>query len=215
MLIRSITSFLRSRSNRATAPGFTLIELLVVSGLVVVITVAILFRQAQFNSTTLLRSLAYSAALSFREAQVFGTSVRETAVGSNSFVKNYGVYVNRGTTNSYILYADVNDNNTYDSGEAVETYTIGRGYALNRFCGVLQGVSSTHCSNDASPIDWMVVYFKRPNPDALFSSSQGGEAYSAAFVEFISDNGDTRAAKVSSTGQITVCAPNLSDPLAC
>ena len=56
--------------------GFTLIELLVVMSIMLILTSLFILRQQRFNSSTLLQSLAYSVALSVRQAQVYGTSIR-------------------------------------------------------------------------------------------------------------------------------------------
>src|SRR3990167_11377146 len=61
----------------ARSRGFTLVELIVVSAIILLITGFVMFQQAKFNSATLMRSLTYSVALSMRQAQVYGTSVRE------------------------------------------------------------------------------------------------------------------------------------------
>src|SRR3569832_1656292 len=91
--------------------GFTLIELLVVISIMLILTSIFVLRQQRFQSSTLLRSLAYSVALSVRQAQVYGTSIRENVVGAfdtSSAAKAYGVYFSSGSTGSYILFADAN-----------------------------------------------------------------------------------------------------------
>lgn len=186
--------------------GFTLVEMLVVSAIILVITTFILFRQAQFDSTTLLRSLAYSGALSVRQAQVYGTSIRETTLGSGVFARRYGVYASAGTTDSYLLFADLDLDGEYDSGETVNTFRIGKGYSLGRICGLTASASTLNCD-----LTWLTIYFTRPNTDALFKSSQSGEAYSAAFIEFMSEGASTRAIKITSTGQISVCPRDVTD----
>src|SRR5690349_3018843 len=102
------------------ARGFTLIELLVVSAIIILITGTILFRQQGFSSATLLRSLSYSIALSVRQAQTYGISVRESATGSGTFAAGYGAYFSNngcglGTANRYSLFSDNNANGVYDS----------------------------------------------------------------------------------------------------
>ena len=196
--------------------GFTLIELLVVVAIMVLITAAVLFRQARFDSSTLLRSLSYSIALSVRSAQVYGVSVRGAAtaqancsgtfVSGNCYAPAYGVYFNNST--SYILFADNNGNGMYDSlqDSIVSTYQVGSGFQIVKFCGVLSG-GTKHCSNDASPITWLTVYFRRPVPDALFQSSVT-ETYAGAYIQVAATNDatNTHSITVSSTGQIAVGA---------
>lgn len=182
----------------------------------VVITSAILFRQARFDSSTLLRNLSYAVAITIRSAQVYGISVRGVSTAQsnctgnftsgNCYAPAFGVYFDNST--SYLLFADNNGNGIYDSSfdSVVSTYQVGAGFKINKFCGILTG-GSKHCSSDASPITWLVVYFKRPQPDALFSSS-ASEQYSGAYIQVsaINDPTNTHSITVSSTGQIAVGA---------
>ena len=67
-------------------------------------------------------------------------------------------------------------------------------------------------------IDSLTIYFRRPNPDACFSTSQSPTAcaanaapvYDYAYVQVKASGGsDYRTVKISNTGQIAVCKPNL------
>lgn len=200
----SISSLLFPRSSKQPK-GFTLVELVVVIAIMVVITGTVMLRQSRFDSSTLLRSLAYSVALTVRSAQVYGTSVRGTASGGTTvFAPAYGVYFNNAT--SYMLFADLNGNGVYDAGTdaVVQTYQIGAGFQISKFCGVYTG-GTRHCSTDSSPITWLTIYFKRPVPDALFNSS-ATESYAGAYIQIsaINDPTNTHSITVSSTGEIAV-----------
>ncbi|MDE2071539.1 MAG: prepilin-type N-terminal cleavage/methylation domain-containing protein [Patescibacteria group bacterium] len=210
------------RSPRAlpARAGFTLIELMVVMAIIVLVTGLLLARQSRFNSSTLLRSLSYSVALTIRQAQTYGTSVRENAVGSASFVGIYGVWFNGGS--SYTLYVDVNKNGIFDGGDVtVQTYKVGAGYSINTYCAYALG--SMSCSGSCPPsatqnklgvgsctpsaINSLSIYFKRPNPDALFTTVPAGpQTWSGAYIELISgtDTGNTRSIDISNTGEIAV-----------
>ena len=199
----SISSLLFRRSSKPK--GFTLIELVVVVAIMVLITATILVRQARFDSSTLLRSLSYSVALTVRSAQVYGVSVRGTVSGGTTvFAPAYGAYFNNAS--SYILFADMNGNGAYDSSVdvVVQTYQLGSGFQITKFCGKLSG-GTLRCSTDAAPITWLAIYFKRPNPDALFASS-AGEAYGSACIQLaaVNDTGNTHTITASLTGQIAV-----------
>lgn len=200
---------------RSSAPrGFTLIELLVVISIMVLITTAILFRQARFDSATLLRSLSYSVALSVRSAQVYGVSVRGVATAQsncsgtfssgNCYAPAYGVYFNN--QDSYLLFADNNGNGIYEPAidSIVQTFQMGAGFRISKFCGVLTS-STRHCSTDATPLTWLTIYFKRPLPDALFQSS-AVETYSGAYLQISAtdDPTNTHSVSISLTGQISV-----------
>ncbi len=181
-----------------------------------ILTSVFLLNQNRFNSSTLLRSLAYSVALSVRQAQVYGVSIRENVVGAfdtNSAAKGYGVYFSSGSTGSYILFADANNNGQYDSGEAVQTFSLSKGYTLSKFCATTS-TNTQRCWVPAAPtITPMTIIFKRPNPDSCFATSlaanacQTGaspsEVYKSAYVQVKSGN-DTRSVNVTLTGQISV-----------
>jgi prepilin-type N-terminal cleavage/methylation domain-containing protein len=92
-IFSQLSRFFGSPRVRHAAKGFTLVELLVVFAIMTLITALILFQHRRFDSSTLLRSLAYSIALSIRQSQVYGTSVRQ--FGSN-FNYSYGVYFAAG-----------------------------------------------------------------------------------------------------------------------
>lgn len=215
---RLCRSFSKARRARR---GFTLIELLVVSMIIVLITAFVLFRQQGFNSSTLLRSLSYSVALTIRQAQVYGVSVRESAAGSGVFATGYGVqFGNAGLLDPehYLLFADLNSDAKYESGEELPRFTIGNGrgtdYLIKNFCAhsVLLG---DQCLSGASvTITSLTIYFRRPNPDACFATSQSPNAcadgtaptYDYAYVQLKSTgSSDYRTVKVTSTGQIEVC----------
>ncbi len=224
---------------RAPSPrGFTLVELLVVSLIIVFITAFVLFRQQGFNSATLLRSLSYGVALSVRQAQVYGVSVRESAVGSNVFAAGYGVHFgNTGLVDSshYVLFADANGNGQYAAGEELPRFTIGNGrgtdYLIRNMCAhsITTGdqcscTNAALCTVTSPTITSLTIYFRRPNPDACFATSrpagQGGDACATATTPPVYDYAyvqikpfgaaDWRTIKVTSTGQISVCRPNLS-----
>ena len=218
------------RSSYKNPRGFTLIELIVVSAIIILITTFILFQQSKFNSSTLLRSLTYSMALSVRQAQVYGTSVRgftPAAGGSATFGSGYGIHFPAGATPyQYYLFADAaspNDNGQRaadGSEDAVppSPFILGKGYSLSRLC-VRVGQSTPDCS-----VSSITVFFRRPNPEACISSSAAPTAcapgvppvYSSAYIEIKSSgNNDTRSVKVVTSGQIAICKPNLADLTQC
>ena len=211
-----------SKHSRRSFKGFTLIELIVVSAIILIITAFIMFRQSKFNSATLMRSLSYSVALSVRQAQVYGTSVREFSKGSNVFAPGYGIHFpsSGASSDTYYLFADTvpagGGNGAYDGiSEALPAFTLGRGYVVDSLCAVIIGGSS------CTPVSSLTVFFRRPNPDACISTNAspgscapGAAAmYSSAYMQIRSTgNNDLRAIKISDTGQISVCLPNLAPP---
>lgn len=189
--------------------AFSLIELLVVVGIFTIITMLVLANHSRFNSSVLLGSLAYDIALSVREAQVYGLSVRGIDAGGaiTNFQAGYGVHF--AGPNSYILFADTYPagapNKKYDTQDLiVSTYTLNTGHSLSRFCGV--NGSFQDCS-DTGAIANLDIVFLRPEPDAnIYSASSG--PYAQAIITVRSSSGSTRTITVGSTGQISVANPN-------
>src|SRR3989344_1700844 len=97
--------------------GFTLIELLVSIFIIGVIASVTVYNHREFTDSLEITNLAYTMALSIREAQISGTSVK--AGLSGDFDKAYGIHFNindpddpnfPGRNTAYILFSDVNGN---------------------------------------------------------------------------------------------------------
>lgn len=181
--------------------------------IIMILTGVFLFQQSRFDSATILRSLAYSTALSVRQAQVYGTSVLGTGSGDLAFAPAYGVYFNKSDMTRYVLFADQSPaNGRYDAAEKIKEFRLGTGYTIRKFCGRI--TSAARCSDtDAQSLQ---ILFKRPNPDAQFlvinnGGSDFSESYSSAYIQIQSAEGTYRTVWVSSTGQVSVLAPN-TDP---
>ncbi len=172
-----------------TTRGFSLIELLVSLAIIALITATILARYSAFNSTVLLKDLAYEVALSLREAQSYGVSVR----GSGGFFnRTYGMHFAPNAT-SYTLFSDINGNGRYDSGEAITTYQIGNNNRIGNLC------ANTNCSLTA-----LDVMYRRPEPDALFFSTPNVSGITSARIVVSAPNGASHTVFVYPTGQISI-----------
>jgi prepilin-type N-terminal cleavage/methylation domain-containing protein len=181
--------------------GFTLIELLVSIGIFTLITTISVFNNAQFNSNVLLTNLAYEVALSVRQAQFYGISVRQNTSDSSKYDSGYGIRFDRvASPTSYILYEDVKSgvspNHIKDAGDTdIETFTLQKGNRITKVC--VDGDCTTHSRVD--------ITFVRPNPDAYIRASDNtSTAYGKAEVCVASPAGAKRKVVVESTGQISV-----------
>lgn len=190
-------------------------------------TTFVLFQQSKFNSSTLLRSLSYSVALSVRQAQVYGTSVRGLlSGGSTTFGSGYGVQFPAAgaVPYQYYLFADSAGGDGQRASNGSEDaippspFTIGRGYTVSRLC-VRVGQGAVNCTPTT-----LTVFFRRPNPEACISTNlaptacaaQAVPVYSSAYIEIKSSgNTDTRTIKVVDSGQIAICKPNITDLTQC
>ena len=192
-----------SRSRFGKSPrGFTLIELLVVLSIMAVITGVFLVRNGRFNSAILLRSFSYQVALSIREAQVYGVGVKEVTPGSGNFSAGFGVYFSSLTPTAYILFADVNNNGVYDTGDiVVENFTVANGFAISEFCATTSG-GAEQCS--PSGISALSITFRRPNPEPTIRINLSGYVYSNASITAASPTGSSRTVTVGAAGEIAV-----------
>ena len=188
--------------------GFTLIELLVVVGIIIVITGLVLANTNQFGGQTLLQNLSYDIALSLREAQVYGISVRSN---SGSFNNGYGMHFNINTPASYNLFSDVAQTGIYTTGEDVapSPYAIGQSFKISKLC-ITSAAGIESCA-----ISTLDILFIRPEPDACISANgvtdvTSGNVYACistaqrARIVVTSPRGEYMNVIIYANGQISV-----------
>lgn len=159
----------------------------------------VLSSNLRFGGAITLRNLAYEVALSVREAQIFGISVRR--FGSENFTSGYGMHFRTSSPTSYIMFADaVAQNGLYDgSEEIVESFSLGRGFEIIDLCVVIGIEPDETCG--ISKID---ILFQRPEPDAQIRYDDGVSLNQRARVVLRSPRGDIASVLVEATGQISV-----------
>ncbi len=191
-------------STTSCTRGFTLIELLAVTAVMTLLTGVILSNNAKFGGVITLRNLAYDIALTFREAQTYGISVRKFGSGSGSFGAGYGVHARIASPTSYILFADVDGDGHYGGCltevgcELSESLTIQRGFFIKDICATPVGGSEA-CGQ--TKLD---VVFKRPEPDAEIRINDGAALYERAHLLVSSPRGDEARVLIEATGQISI-----------
>jgi len=195
-----------------TTPGFTLIELVVVVGIITVVTSIVLANNAKYGGSVLLQNLAYDIALSIRQAQVYGISVRGFGVNNSTFTVGYGMHFSTTDPTHYELFADLAGTGVYDANfnppENIppSPYVIGRGYKIKSLC-------ATRNNNEQCNFDTLDVLFKRPEPDARITARNGSgqscvennnQCQESARIIIESPRGDVLSVVVDATGQISV-----------
>jgi prepilin-type N-terminal cleavage/methylation domain-containing protein len=204
----SLEYFLRNMSRQVrTNRGFTLIELLVVMAILGLVMGVVIQNHSRFGGKILLRTLTFDAALTIRQAQVYGISVRQSATGSTGFNAPYGVHFELATPTAFKLFADTSivgsDNGTFTLGAdtTIQTYSIGRGYKLNKICTTSVGSSTEDCTTPTS-ID---LVFRRPEPDAeIRQNGVNNVLYPKVRIEMKSPRGDLQSIVVEVSGQISI-----------
>lgn len=164
--------------------GFTLFEMLVAITIMSLVAAVVVYNYSKFNSDIEITNLAYRMALAVREAQVYSISVKQYVGATDPFKVPYGLHFSEKTPDSFILYADADDNGLYTSSgddtecdvgpgsECVEKVVIGRNNRIKGFCGILWPANSASCFDEAGAnmFHSLDIKFKRPNPDALFKA---------------------------------------------
>lgn len=195
--------------------GFTLVEALVSVGIVALIMSSILFNYSIFNDNLALTSAAQELAVTFRQAQTYGLTVREVAAGGGNFTSAYGVHIDKNDPTNYYLFADLNADQKYDVGggcgsgptntDCVSKFTFRNGVKVSEICDG----SSCPPNPNAEVID---VTFLRPNPDAVINFINGsgsivlGPSLTGKII-LTSPKGRTLTLTVESTGQVLVGQP--------
>lgn len=191
----------RVRESKQTRGGFTLAELIVVVAIVSLFGTVTISKYSDFENNTLLTTLAQDVALSVRQAQLFGVSVR--GVGSD-FTIGYGVYFDLEDPDTYILFADTAgaDSLYSESDTEIDIYTLGNGHTISdiRQVGGPNGEEYTE----------LHLVFRRPDPGSevalQIEGSSGHVDRTGEIVEIdvTSTTGETRTIRVTPTGQISV-----------
>lgn len=212
--------------------GFSLVELMVVIALFTIITGTALSNHARFGENILATNFAYDIALSLREAQSYGLSVREEFPGAGVFTLGYGLHFGLWSGDqknesdretSFVFFADKDSDGRYsgsdasgtcivnEQSECLKVYRLERGSRIASFCGVPTGSGAPECrffpSSDGT-LSFLDADFKRPDPDAFIRTNlnaQGIERYQSARIALISPHGtECRIVEVFSTGQISI-----------
>lgn len=191
---------------RCSARGFSLVELLISAAIITIISALIIVRFTTFDSSVLLKSLAYDVAASIRNAQSYSVSVLRDSSAS-SFRSAYGMDFRSVSPKTYTFFSYKNlsavpqygDGNSSD----VSIFSIGKTMQIKDLC-----VNDTTCG--LSQLD---ISFKRPEFRAYFyakdtSNTIYTNANSATIKLYSSaDTSPTPAVwdvTVSLLGQITV-----------
>jgi prepilin-type N-terminal cleavage/methylation domain-containing protein len=194
--------------------GFSLIELLLVVAIISIISTVVLVSNNKYGGSVLLQNLAYDIALSIRQAQVYGISVRGNNSGSpNTFNIGYGMHFSMSDPTHYDLFADLGatpDGLFTNASENVppSPYAIGRGYKISELCapaGTKLSDNSYNCNSPCPSSQRLDIVFKRPEPDAYIRACGASTPLQeSARIVVSSPRGDLLSIVVEATGQISV-----------
>lgn len=186
--MRKILNTFFSKSEK----GFTLIEMMVVLAIFLLISGITLANYPAFNSRVSISTLANGIAVSIREAQVYGVSVKNatTSTSSLGLYPSYGVYFNTATGNSqasttqYVFFYDQQESGMYNTygkpigdgrynttTEKVQAMGLSNGNRIVRIYGkqASDATAAQACNDNKAGYTCAIgahISFKRPNPDA-------------------------------------------------
>lgn len=197
-----------------TQKGFTLVEMITVLGIFAVMTSIVVFNYNKFRSDTILTNMAYEVALSIREAQIYGVSVRGGGT-SASFGEAYGIYLPFNKS-QYVLFIDDNDDEQYEgSGDGCETlasdtcvtpYSLQRNVKISNIKNIINCSSSTPTEGEG-----VSIVFKRPNPEPVIKGKGLNSEMSQVEITLQSAEGTERYVEVYGNGQIAVLSKSVCD----
>lgn len=200
-----MSSYLQTRSSRtslrlSSRGGYTVAEILIVVAIIGFLTAVVVARYRDFDSTTVLKNLAYEIALSVREAQVMtisssnlGGGGAPLAVGQNS----YGISFSENS-GSYIIFNDSNENDQYSAPELVKLITITQGATITDLVEYRSGSGAAHSITDAT------ITFDRPHLDTTFTTSSGSNNVVEVVLTVTSSRGGERLVHIARSGRISV-----------
>ncbi len=204
-----VSSFCNKKSSFVR--GFTLVELLISISIIGIVTAIVLVKYTSFDSTVLLKSLAYEIALTLREAQIKSVSVLRTGSDANTFLYPFGVTFTPGEKAYTVFrFASPTAGPSYDIGgsgpdlaEDVSTTNIERSMRISEVCYVTGGA-------DVCDLERLDISFRRPEFSAMFYGVDGGGFVSTTTVtgaKIIVDSttgGERFVVTVTKFGQISV-----------
>lgn len=144
--------------------GFTLIELLISIAVVSVLAGMYLINYRSIDGGFALERSAYQLAQDIRKVQGMAMSSKELPETPEGFFGSYGIFL-KEEEGSYILFADKNEDNSYEWGEGLEAEA-----------GNLENGVTITALSPVSAQGQLSIVFSPPDPEVSFDAGAGNTA---------------------------------------
>jgi hypothetical protein len=173
---------------------------MVTVGIFVFMTALIMAKYNNFYSGTIFKNMAYDIAITIRQAQSYGISVKADS-NSTSFNKAYGVNFSSAFPTKFTLYPySMNSNGLYAVDNVAEkAYTLKFGASVYR-----KYVGSS--PSDIAEVSVLDIVFQRPNPEAVICGTNNNIMNcSYKYAKIVIKLGEiTRSIEINSVGQVSI-----------
>lgn len=201
--------------------GFTMLEMLIALSMFILLSSMFLVNYNTFNKRVSLDTLAHQIGQWVRDAQISAMSVKNSR-SAGAFPPGYGLHFDRATSDRFIFFADLDNDNQYDSLTGIQkcgdsgvecerVVNLLQGNTISTLCGDSPGTATSLQCATAGAVDTSNVFditFTRPNPDAVIVGDLNGASfpteYSRARIGVVSVKGYERTIEVWTTGQISI-----------
>ncbi|MEK7480999.1 MAG: type II secretion system protein [Patescibacteria group bacterium] len=142
--------------------GFTMFELTITISIMVMVAALVLVNFPQYNRRVAMGRAAQEISLTLRKAQARALAVQKF-VATGQFPQGYGVFFTRASDKEYILFADLDENNLYTAGEAVETIALPTPLLISNL------LAKEKTASPGTSLHELHIVFYRPDPVIVMS----------------------------------------------
>lgn len=165
--------------------GFSLVEFLIVLAMIGILSLVIIPSYQDAKQQLALQRSASNLAQDIRRVQEMATSAQEYSDCVSGFEYEYAIYLKESEPTSYKLFANCDNNDTYDSGNDIDIETI----------ELEKGITISALSSGT-----LVIIFESPDPTIVINPS----AVTIATITLINNNGQSKDIKVNKVGLVDI-----------
>ena len=173
--------------------GFTLVELLVVIGIVALLSALVTINWRGSQDNLALQRSAVKVSQDIKRAAELSLRGQSFSCATGS-ITGYGIYFDIASPNSYLIFADCNNDQTYNAGPA------GDGVIPNAVAPLESGVIISAVTSSA-----VSIVFVPPDPTVTIKNGSGAALLSAQITLSLQNNpSSTKVMTVNSKGVVSI-----------